>query len=131
VAILQIVTVGSEATTRTERLQAAGEYSESYFTHGLSVQTAEGLAEYAHQRIRAEIGASADQGKRYSWGYPSCPDLTQHELVDRLLDAGAAGIRITEGYQFDPEQTTAALVIPHPDARYFALALTGGNGASA
>jgi 5-methyltetrahydrofolate--homocysteine methyltransferase len=127
VAVFQIVTVGPEATARSERLQSAGEYSESFFSHGLSVQTAEGLAEYAHRRIRAELGAGAEQGKRYSWGYPSCPDLSQHELVDRLLDAGAAGIRLTEGYQFDPEQTTAALVVLHPDARYFALARSGGN----
>ena len=128
VAVFQIVTVGSEATALTEQLQAAGEYSESFFTHGLSVQTAEGLAEYAHTRIRAELGAAPDQGKRYSWGYPSCPDLTQHLLVDHLIDAGAAGIRVTEGFQFDPEQTTAALVVLHPDARYFALALSGGDG---
>ena len=81
----------------------------------------------AHARIRAEVGAGPDQGKRYSWGYPSCPDLTQHALVDQLIDAGAAGISITEGFQFDPEQTTAALVVLHPGARYFALALSGGE----
>jgi 5-methyltetrahydrofolate--homocysteine methyltransferase len=128
VAVFQIVTAGSAATARTEALQAASEYSESFFTHGLSVQTAEGLAEYAHCRIRAEMQAGPDQGKRYSWGYPSCPDLGQHILVDQLLDAGAAGIRVTEGYQFDPEQTTAALVVLHPDARYFALARSGDDG---
>ena len=127
VAIFQIVTVGAEATARSERLQAAGEYSESFFTHGLSVQTAEGLADYAHARIRAELGAAPEQGKRYSWGYPSCPDLAQHGLVDQLLDASAVGVRLTEGFQFDPEQTTAALVILHPDARYFALARSGGE----
>ncbi len=127
VVAFQIVTVGSEATARTERLQAAGEYAESFFSHGLSVQTAEGLAEYAHQRIRRELGLGEEQGKRYSWGYPSCPDLSQHLLLDRLLDAGAIGVRVTEGYQFDPEQTTAALVVHHPDARYFALARTGGE----
>jgi 5-methyltetrahydrofolate--homocysteine methyltransferase len=126
VAVFQIVTVGAQATARTESLQAAGEYSESFFTHGLSVQTAEALADYAHCRIRSETGAAMEQGKRYSWGYPSCPDLAQHVLVDRLLDAGAIGIRLTEGYQFDPEQTTAALVVLHPDARYFDLALSGG-----
>jgi 5-methyltetrahydrofolate--homocysteine methyltransferase len=128
VAAFQIVTVGAEASARTDRLQAAGEYSESFFSHGLSVQTAEGLADYAHARIRAELGAGPEQGKRYSWGYPSCPDLSQHLFVDRLLDAGAIGISVTDGYQFDPEQTTAALVVLHPDARYFALALSGGAG---
>ena len=127
VVALQIVTVGAEATARSERLQAAGEYAESFFTHGLSVQSAEGLAEYTHQRVRRELGIGEEQGKRYSWGYPSCPDLEQHALVDRLLDVGEIGVRVTEGFQFEPEQTTAALVVPHPDARYFALARTGGE----
>ncbi|MER3438116.1 MAG: hypothetical protein C4346_11315, partial [Chloroflexota bacterium] len=87
----------------------------------------EALAEYAHQRIRAELGLAPEQGKRYSWGYPACPDLAQHVLVDRLLDAGAIGVRVTGGYQFEPEQTTAALVVHHPDAKYYALARTGGD----
>ena len=90
------------------------------------MQTAEGLADYAHA-YPGRGWAGPDQGKRYSWGYPSCPDLSQHAIVDRLIAAGAAGIRITEGFQFDPEQTTAALVVLHPDARYFALALSGGE----
>ena len=127
VAIFQIVTVGAEASRRTEALQASGDYSESFFTHGLSVQTAEGLADYAHDRIRAEVGVAKDQGKRYSWGYPACPDLSQHGLVDQLLDAGAIGINVTDGFQFEPEQTTAALVVLHPDARYYALALSGND----
>ncbi len=71
---------------------------------------------------------AADQGKRYSWGYPSCPDLAQHRLVDALLNVGSIGVEITDGYQFDPEQTTAALVVTHPAARYYALALSGGEG---
>lgn len=127
VAAFQIVTMGAEASARTEALQAAGEYSESFFSHGLSVQSAEGLADYAHGRIRAEVGAGGEQGKRYSWGYPSCPDLEQHVLVDKLLDTGAIGVQVTDGFQFDPEQTTAALVVLHPDARYFALALSGND----
>jgi len=127
VAVFQIVTVGPEATRRTERLQAEGEYAESFFSHGLSVQTAEALAEYAHQHVRSELGIGPEQGKRYSWGYPACPDLSQHALVDRLLDASAIGVRVTDGYQFDPEQTTAALVVHHPDAKYYALARSGGE----
>ncbi|MDQ2651921.1 MAG: methionine synthase, partial [Chloroflexota bacterium] len=127
VAVFQIVTVGSEASRRTERLQASGEYSESFFTHGLSVQSAEGLADYVHDRIRAEVGAAKDQGKRYSWGYPACPDLSQHGLVDKLLDTAAIGVTVTDGFQFEPEQTTAALVVLHPDARYYALALSGND----
>ncbi|MCC6314000.1 MAG: homocysteine S-methyltransferase family protein, partial [Thermomicrobiales bacterium] len=125
VAIFQIVTMGSEATARTERLQAAGEYAESYFSHGLSVQCAEGLAEYTQRRIRRELGLAEEQGKRYSWGYPSCPDLSQHAMVARLLVPAAIGVRLTDGFQFEPEQTTAALTIAHPDARYFALARSG------
>jgi 5-methyltetrahydrofolate--homocysteine methyltransferase len=127
VAAFQIVTVGAEATRRTERLQAAGEYSASFYSHGLSVQSAEGLAELIHQRIREELGIGPETGKRYSWGYPACPDLEQHALVDRLLDFRAIGVRLTEGSQFDPEQTTAALVVPHPDAKYYALARSGGD----
>ncbi|MGI9254531.1 MAG: vitamin B12 dependent-methionine synthase activation domain-containing protein, partial [Thermomicrobiales bacterium] len=127
VAAFQIVTMGEGATQRTERLQAAGEYAEAFFSHGLSVQSAEGLAEYTHQFIRNELGMGPEQGKRYSWGYPSCPDLKQHLLVDGLLNMGAIGVTVTDGYQFEPEQTTAALVVTHPDARYFALALTGGE----
>src|SRR5829696_5340258 len=102
VATFQIVTVGKQATERTDRLQAAGEYSESFFSHGLSVQSAEGLAEYVHQRVRRELGIGEETGKRYSWGYPACPDLAQHLIVERLLDSPSIGIRVIEGYQFDP-----------------------------
>jgi 5-methyltetrahydrofolate--homocysteine methyltransferase len=127
VAVFQIVTVGAEATRRTERLQAAGEYSASFYSHGLGVQSAEGLAELIHQRVREELGIGAETGKRYSWGYPACPDLEQHALVDRLLDFNEIGVRLTEGSQFEPEQTTAALVVHHPDAKYYALARSGGE----
>ena len=123
----QIVTAGKEASERTERLQAAGDYSDSFYSHGLSVQTAEGLAEWLHQRVRDELGIGPETGKRYSWGYPSCPDLEQHVLVDKLLDIGQIGVAVTDGYQFEPEQTTAAIVIHHPAAKYFALLRTGGD----
>ncbi|MEJ7763126.1 MAG: methionine synthase [Thermomicrobiales bacterium] len=129
VVAFQIVTVGAEASERTERLQAAGDYSDSFYSHGLSVQTAEGLAEWLHQRTRAELGIGPGAGKRYSWGYPSCPDLAQHEQVDQLLDLSKIDLRLTGGHQFEPEQTTAAIVIHHPAAKYFALLTTGGADA--
>ena len=131
VVAFQVVTMGSAATARTEETQARGDYSESYFSHGLSVSSAEGLAEMVHQRIRAMLEIGEETGKRYSWGYPSCPDLEQHVQVDQLLDLGAIGIELTDGFQFDPEQTTAAIVIHHPDAKYFALLHTGGDPAMA
>ncbi len=90
VIALQIVTVGREATEHIDALQAAGEYSEAYFAHGLAVEAAEGLAELVHRRILAELGLEAEQGRRYSWGYPACPDLEQHELVLHLLPAASA-----------------------------------------
>jgi len=127
VVAFQIVTMGSAATQRTEETQARGDYSESYFSHGLSVSSAEGLAELVHQRVRSMLGIGAETGKRYSWGYPSCPDLEQHLLVDQLLDMGSIGVEVTDGFQFSPEQTTAAIVIHHPDAKYFALLRTGGG----
>jgi len=126
VVAFQIVTVGKSASERTDRLQAEGEYSESFFSHGLGVSAAEGVAEYVHQRIRDDLGIGPEGGKRYSWGYPACPDLSQHKLVEELLDSQSIGINITEGFQFDPEQTTAAIIVPHPDAKYYAMARTGG-----
>ncbi len=120
VVALQIVTVGTHAAQRTEALQAAGDYSEAYFLHGFSVQSAEALAEFTHRRIRRELGLREDRGKRYSWGYGACPDLEQHEIVFRLLDAtNRIGVTLTPAYQIVPEQSTAALVMHHPRATYF------------
>ncbi|HEV2262250.1 MAG TPA: methionine synthase [Candidatus Rubrimentiphilum sp.] len=125
VVALQIVTVGARAAERIAQLHAAGEYSESYFLHGFSVQSAEALAEYAHRQIRSELGLPADRGKRYSWGYGACPDLSQHEIVFKLLDAtNAIGVHLTEAFQIVPEQSTAAIVMHHPKAAYFNAAAT-------
>lgn len=122
VVALQLVTVGSAATERVDLLQARGDYSESYYTHGLSVETAEALAEYVHEVMRQELGVEKNVGKRYSWGYPACPDLADHEKVMRLLDAeNAIGVQITSAYQFVPEQSTAAIATHHPDAKYFSV----------
>ncbi len=125
VIALQVVTMGTRASERTEKLQHAGEYSESYFLHGFSVQSAEALAEYSHRLIRSELGLEEEQGKRYSWGYGACPDLSQHETAFKLLDAtNAIGVSLTEGFQIVPEQSTAAIVMHHPKAAYFNAAAT-------
>ncbi|MBC5809798.1 MAG: methionine synthase, partial [Candidatus Eremiobacteraeota bacterium] len=117
---LQVVTVGREASERIEALHKANDYSESYYVHGFSVQSAEALAAHTHKRIRQELGLPDDRGKRYSWGYGACPDLEQHEIVWRLLDAEKAiGASLTEAFQIVPEQSTAAIVIHHPQASYF------------
>ncbi|HZS94924.1 MAG TPA: vitamin B12 dependent-methionine synthase activation domain-containing protein, partial [Chloroflexota bacterium] len=122
VVILQLVTMGAKATERVDRLQAQGDYSDSYYTHGLSVEAAEALAEYVHALVRSDLGLKSNQGKRYSWGYPACPDLEDHEKVLRLLDATTQiGVTATAGYQLVPEQSTAAIATRHPDARYFSV----------
>jgi 5-methyltetrahydrofolate--homocysteine methyltransferase len=120
VIALQVVTVGERAGQRIDQLQAQNEYTEAYFLHGFTVQTAEALAEHTHRRIRAELGLPPERGKRYSWGYGACPDLTQHELVWELLDVEKAiGASLTSAFQIVPEQSTAAIIIHHPQAAYF------------
>ncbi len=122
VVALQVVTVGQAATERFDRLQAAGDYSEAYFIHGLAVQTAEATAEYLHRHIRRELGLAEGQGKRYSWGYPAIPDLEDHRKVFELLPAESElGMSLTEACQLVPEQSTAAIIIHHPQARYYGL----------
>ena len=119
VVALQVVTVGREATAHCEALQAAGDYSEAYFAHGLAVQTAEAAAAWLHHRIRQELGLG-HRGQRYSWGYGTCPDLTDHVQVFKLLPAATAlGMSLTAAWQLVPEQSTAAIVVHHPKARYF------------
>lgn len=120
VVIFQIATVGDEATRRFDRYQQEENYSEAYFTHGLAVQTAEATADYLHQFIRSELKMGKDQGKRYSWGYPAIPELADHEKVFRLLNVEKLlNMTLTSAYQLVPEQSTAAIIIHHPGARYF------------
>jgi 5-methyltetrahydrofolate--homocysteine methyltransferase len=120
VIALQVVTVGRTVSHEIDALQASNDYSASFFLHGFSVQSAEALAEWTHRRVRHELGLDGERGKRYSWGYGACPDLTQHETVWRLLDAERAiGTTLTEAFQIVPEQSTAAIVIHHPQASYF------------
>jgi 5-methyltetrahydrofolate--homocysteine methyltransferase len=120
VVVFQVVTVGQSATDRFDDLQSKGDYSEAYYTHGLAVQMAEASADYLHRHIRQELKLRTDQGKRYSWGYPAIPDLADHEKVFRLLPvAQKLGMSLTSAYQLVPEQSTAAIIIHHPQASYF------------
>jgi 5-methyltetrahydrofolate--homocysteine methyltransferase len=120
VVAFQAVTVGREADDLAEDLQGRGDYGDMLYIHGLSVSLAEGMAEWVHRRIRAELGVGEEQGKRYSWGYPSCPDTDQHHILFRLLPAAdELGMEVSEGGQLIPEQSTAAIVIHHPDAKYY------------
>ena len=120
VVALQVVTMGRGVSHRIDELQAKADYSASYFLHGFSVQSAEALAEFAHRRIRRELGLPDNRGKRYSWGYGACPDISQHAIVWNLLDAEAAiGTELTEAFQIVPEQSTAAIIMHHPQAAYF------------
>jgi 5-methyltetrahydrofolate--homocysteine methyltransferase len=117
---LQVVTVGDRATEHFHTLQEAGDYSEALFVHGLGVSTAEALAEYTQQRMRTELGLAPEQGRRYSWGYPACPDLAEHAKLFRVLPAAdEIGVRLTSAFQLDPEASTAAIVTHHPQSKYF------------
>jgi 5-methyltetrahydrofolate--homocysteine methyltransferase len=121
VCVLQAVTVGPEVTKLCERLEAEGEFAEQLFVHGLGVQSAEGTAEWLHQRVRAELGLDADQGRRYSWGYPACPEQEQHVPVFKLLGAESIGLSLSHGFAVEPEQSTVAIVAHHPQASYFGM----------
>jgi 5-methyltetrahydrofolate--homocysteine methyltransferase len=85
------------------------------------VQAAEGLAEWLHSRVRDGLGIDLDQGRRYSWGYPACPDQSEHEKVWRLLDLEEIGMTLSGGFAVEPEQSTVAIVAHHPQAVYFGM----------
>jgi 5-methyltetrahydrofolate--homocysteine methyltransferase len=121
VVALQAVTAGEEVTQLMASLEAEGEFAEQLFVHGLGVQTAEGMAEWCHARVRQELGIEATQGRRYSWGYPSCPEQSELTKVFALLGASSAGLRLSEGYAVEPEQSTLAIVAHHPQAVYFGM----------
>ena len=117
---LQLVTVGDTLLERSQNLMQSGEYSEGYFLHGFGVRLAEAAAEYLHRRIRSDLGLPTNRGLRYSWGYPACPDHAQHEIVFRLLPGREVlGMDLTELGALVPELSTAALVVHHPEAKYF------------
>jgi 5-methyltetrahydrofolate--homocysteine methyltransferase len=122
VVAFQVVTMGERASEETARMQAAGDYTATYYLHGLSVQMAEAMADYVNARIRRELQMEEDGARRYSWGYAAIPDLADHERAFRLLGVPEAiGVTLTESWQLVPEQSTAAIVVPNPAAVYFAV----------
>ncbi|MCC9742440.1 methionine synthase [Streptomyces sp. MNU89] len=129
---LQVVTVGSRIGEETAKLFAADAYRDYLELHGLSVQLAEALAEYWHARVRAELGFAGEdpaamedmfalkyRGARFSLGYGACPDLEDRAKIAGLLEPSRIGVELSEEFQLHPEQSTDAIVIHHPEAKYF------------
>ncbi len=121
VVAFQAVTVGSKVTETIDRWNKEDRYTDAYYLHGLAVETAEAMAEWVNARIRNELGIGEKRGLRYSWGYPSCPDIMQHHIVWQILDPSKSGMTLTESGQIVPDQSTAAIVVHHPEAEYFVL----------
>jgi 5-methyltetrahydrofolate--homocysteine methyltransferase len=124
----QAVSAGPRAGAYVEQLQASGAYSRMLYVNGLASSTAEALAEWAHQRVRQELGLPPQQGLRFSWGYAACPDLEEQRKVLPLLRAEEEiGLRLSLSGNLDPEHSTAALVLHHPEAKYFAVRPAGSD----
>lgn len=121
VVAFQAVTVGDKVSQIIETWNKEDKYTDAYYLHGIAVETAEAMAAWINQKIRDELKIGQKRGLRYSWGYPSCPDVAQHALVWKLLEPGKSGMTLTELGQIVPEQSTAAIVVHHPEAEYFAL----------
>ena len=121
VVAFQSVTVGNKVAEIIENWNKEDKYTDAYYLHGLAVEAAEGLAEWINQKIKSDLQIKDKGGLRYSWGFPSCPDVEQHHLVWKLLKPEKSGMTLTESGQIIPEQSTAAIVVHHPDAEYFVL----------
>jgi len=131
---LQLVSLGRETAEHAAELYAANRYADYFTFHGLATELTEAYAELVHARIRRELGihgrdatqlrqlfSQGYQGSRYSFGYPACPELEGNAPLLELLEGTAIGVELTEGFQMDPEYATSALVVWHPQARYFAV----------
>jgi 5-methyltetrahydrofolate--homocysteine methyltransferase len=131
---LQVVTMGARASETAREWFADNRYQDYLYLHGLSVEMAEAFAEYVHKRIRGELGFAAEEardhdemlnqgyrGSRYSFGYPACPNLADQKQLLELLRADEIGLTLTEEDQLDPEQSTSAIVVHHPQAKYFSI----------
>ena len=121
IVAFQCVTVGNKVPEIIELWNKHDKYTDAYYLHGLAVEFAEALAEWINRKIKSELNIGANRGLRYSWGYPSCPDVMQHKLVWKLLEPEKSGMTLTESGQIIPEQSTAAIVVHHPEAEYFIL----------
>jgi 5-methyltetrahydrofolate--homocysteine methyltransferase len=121
IVAFQAVTVGNKVADIIEKWDQEDKYTDAYYLHGLAVEFAEGLASWVNKKIKSELSIQGKGGLRYSWGYPSCPDVGQHHLVWKLLTPNKYGMSLTESGQIIPEQSTAAIVVHHPDAEYFVL----------
>jgi 5-methyltetrahydrofolate--homocysteine methyltransferase len=132
VVAFHVVTMGSTVSEAAAKLFAANNYREYLELHGLSVQLTESLAEHWHARIREELSVKKDdsvdlqgildqgyRGSRYSFGYPACPDLEQQVQLCELLDPTRIGVELSEEFQLHPEQSTSAIIVHHPEAKYF------------
>ena len=122
-----------KASHETQKLFEGGEYTKYLYLHGLSVETAEALAEFSHKRMREELGIAGDdsphirdlfhqkyRGSRYSFGYPACPNLEDQTKLFALLHPDEnIGVHLTTGFLLDPEQSTSAIIVHHPAAKYF------------
>ena len=132
VVAFHVVTMGSTVSEAAAKLFAANNYREYLELHGLSVQLTESLAEHWHARMREELAVKADdsadlqgildqgyRGSRYSFGYPACPDLEQQVQLCELLNPARIGVELSEEFQLHPEQSTSAIIVHHPEAKYF------------
>jgi len=134
VVSFHLVTMGRRASEYSQQLFRSDNYSDYLYFHGLSVESAEALAELWHKKIRQELGIGGKdaptlnelfrqgyQGSRFSFGYPACPNLEDQAKLFELLDPSRIDVELTEEFQLDPEQSTSAIVLHHPEARYFSI----------
>ena len=121
IVAFQAVTVGNKVTEIIDLWNKQDRYADAYYLHGIAVETAEAMAELINAKIRDELKIEQNRGLRYSWGYPSCPDISQHHLVWKILEPEKSGMTLTESGQIVPDQSTAAIVVHHPEAEYFVL----------
>ena len=134
VVAFHLVTVGKVASEYSRKLYNANKYKDYLYFHGLSVESAEALAEMWHKKIREELGIGGKdakdikrlfsqgyQGSRYSFGYAACPNLEDQAKLFKLIQPERIGVKLSEEFQLDPEQSTNAIIVHHPDARYFII----------